>query len=334
MISRIIFMIAIVTVLTSCNQNKKVEELKTEKDKASYAVGLSFERNLEGMEASMPLDESPSVDDYIKGIQSVVKGTSGKSQSYIQGVVAGSQIQNYLSGIKAEDKIDFDIVYAAIRSKYNKDSVLISEDSIGLVIQEYFRPFDEEAQKRNKENAQKRTNKKKEENQKASQDYLNANKSKPGVSTMENGVQIKTLQEGTGASPTDNDKVVVNYTGKLVNGEQFDSSKGTPITNALTGFVPGFTAALREMKKGGKYEIVIPADQAYGDQAPQQIGPGQALVFEVELVDVVPFSEEELKQKAAQEKAQKEAQQKQIEAMMKQQQAQQAGQGAPAPANK
>ncbi len=326
MISRIITVMALSVVLIGCNQTKEVKELKTDKDKASYAIGLSFEQNLESMEDSMPLDESASVDDYIKGIESVINSTDGKSNSYMQGVMAGAQIQSYLKSIEATDKIDFGIVYGAIKAKYNKDSILLPQDSIAATIKNYFNPLDEAFKTKQNENRQKRLDKKKAENKKASEDYLKANASKEGVRTIANGVQIKTIQEGAGTSPTENDKVTLNYTGKMVNGEQFDSSNGTPITNAITGFVPGFTAALKEMKKGGKYEIVIPADQAYGDRAPQEIGPSQALVFDVELVDVVPFSEEELKQKAAQEKAQQEAQQRQMQQMMQQQMQQQAQQ--------
>ncbi len=292
---------------------------QSEKEKVSYALGISFEKNLKTMEESMPIGESANVEDYIKGIESILINSNAKSDSYVLGQMAGVQIQNYLNSINAHSKLDYDIMYDAIRTKYQQDVAYIPEDSLGLIIQEYFRTYDEEARIRNEANRKLRLDKVKEKNTKASEAYLKQNASKEGVRTIADGVQMKVIQEGKGKLPTENDKVTINYVGKLVNGKLFDSSNKNPITNALTGFVPGFTTALKEMKKGGKYEILIPADQAYRDQAPDFIGPSQALIFEVELIDVIPFTEEELKQKAAQEKIQQETQQRYMQQMIQQQ---------------
>jgi FKBP-type peptidyl-prolyl cis-trans isomerase FkpA len=101
---------------------------------------------------------------------------------------------------------------------------------------------------------------------------------------------IKTSVAGTGASPSVEDKVVVNYRGKLTDGTEFDSSyaRGKPSTFALSNVIPCWTNGLTAMKVGGKAELVCPASAAYGDAgSPPKIPGGATLVFEIELVDVV-----------------------------------------------
>ncbi len=114
---------------------------------------------------------------------------------------------------------------------------------------------------------------------------------------MPKGVEITTVTEGKGPTPKEDDIVFVKYTGKLPDGTVFDKSQelpvpvkgilpeGTPMQ--LTGVIPGFKEALLKMQKGGKYEIRIPADKAYGATPPpgSPIPPNSDLIFEVEMVD-------------------------------------------------
>ncbi len=274
----------------------------TEKEKVSYAIGLSFEKMLEEIDEQLPLDESASVEDFIKGIETIVNNTDNKNASYLKGLLMGVQLQNYLKNLNATNMVDYTTIYKAIRSKFNNDFSPIPDDELSPIVLNYFKSKDDSLQSLQAENRQKRLDKKKAENKIASEAYLKQNASKEGVKIIADGIQMKVIQEGQGKSPTEKDKVEINYVGRLVNGKIYDRTNETPYINAVKGFVPGFTTALKEMKKGGKYEIVIPADQAYGDRAPDLIGPSQALIFEVELIDVFPFTQEELKQKEAQEK--------------------------------
>lgn len=132
-------------------------------------------------------------------------------------------------------------------------------------------------------------------NQAASAAFLAANKTKPGVVTLANGLQYKELTAGKGESPTDSDTVVVEYVGTLIDGTKFDSSydRGQPATFPVAAVIPGWTQALKLMKPGATWELYIPAELAYGEQGvpgnPGQapvIGPNQALVFKVHLVSV------------------------------------------------
>jgi FKBP-type peptidyl-prolyl cis-trans isomerase len=123
--------------------------------------------------------------------------------------------------------------------------------------------------------------------QAAGDKFLAENAKKEGVKTTASGLQYRVLKSGNGKSPKATDTVSVNYRGTLTNGEEFDSSKGTPVTFPVNGVIPGWTEALQLMKEGDKWELVIPAKLAYGERgAGRAIAPNSTLVFEVELVSV------------------------------------------------
>lgn len=119
--------------------------------------------------------------------------------------------------------------------------------------------------------------------------FLAANKAKPGVITLPDGLQYKVITEGKGAKPTLNDTVTVHYSGTLVDGKEFDSSykRGEPATFPVSGVIAGWTEALQLMPAGSTWELFIPASLAYGDQgAPPVIGPNETLIFKVQLISV------------------------------------------------
>ena len=119
--------------------------------------------------------------------------------------------------------------------------------------------------------------------------FLAANKSKEGVQTLPDGLQYKVVQQGSGPKPTANDTVTVNYRGTLISGKEFDSSykRGQPISFPVGGVIKGWTEALQLMPVGSKWQLFIPADLAYGDRgAGSDIGPGETLIFDVELLSI------------------------------------------------
>jgi FKBP-type peptidyl-prolyl cis-trans isomerase FklB len=129
-----------------------------------------------------------------------------------------------------------------------------------------------------------------EKNKKAGEEFLAANKTKEGVVTTASGLQYKVLKSGNGPKPTMSDRVKVHYTGKFIDGEEFDSStkRGEPIVFGLNGVIKGWGEALQLMSVGDKWELFIPSEIAYGVSGkPPVIGPSQTLVFEVELIEIV-----------------------------------------------
>ena len=129
-----------------------------------------------------------------------------------------------------------------------------------------------------------------EENKKAGEEFLAENGSNAGVVTTESGLQYIILKEGEGDSPTAADQVIVHYTGKLTNGEVFDSSyeRNEPVTFYVRSVIPGWTEALQLMKPGAEYKLFIPSDLAYGEQGQPRggIGPNEVLIFDVKLIDI------------------------------------------------
>ena len=119
--------------------------------------------------------------------------------------------------------------------------------------------------------------------------FLAENGKKEGVKTTASGLQYEVLKQGDGAKPVPTDKVNVHYHGTLLNGKVFDSSvdRGEPITFGVQEVIKGWTEGLQLMSVGSKYKFYIPSDLAYGDNgAGADIGPGETLVFEVELLKI------------------------------------------------
>jgi FKBP-type peptidyl-prolyl cis-trans isomerase FklB len=119
----------------------------------------------------------------------------------------------------------------------------------------------------------------------AGKKYLEENAKKPGVVTTPSGLQYKIVEPGSGKNPGPTDTVTVNYRGTLINGNEFDSSydKGKPATFPLNGVIKGWTEGLQLVKEGGKIQLVIPSELAYGERGPLA---NQTLVFDVELIAV------------------------------------------------
>ncbi len=129
-----------------------------------------------------------------------------------------------------------------------------------------------------------------EKNKGEGEKFLADNKSKPGVVTLDSGLQYKVLTEGTGDSPKPEDNVTVNYRGTLIDGTEFDSSykRGQPATFRVSGVIPGWTEALTKMKPGAKWQLFIPSNLAYGERGNPNISPNATLLFDVELISVQP----------------------------------------------
>ena len=101
-------------------------------------------------------------------------------------------------------------------------------------------------------------------------------------------IRLEVLTPGTGAHPADEDVVLVNYEGRLVDGTVFDANPRAPLP--VNRLIPGFTQGLKQMQKGGRYRLTIPAALGYADNATGSIPPNSDLIFTVELLDFAPPS--------------------------------------------
>jgi FKBP-type peptidyl-prolyl cis-trans isomerase FklB len=119
--------------------------------------------------------------------------------------------------------------------------------------------------------------------------YLAENAKRPGVTTTASGLQYEVIQQGAGAHPGPKSKVTVHYEGRLIDGTEFDSSRrrGKPATFGLDQVIKGWTEGLQLMSPGAMYRLYLPSDLGYGEQgAGGMIGPGETLVFDVELISI------------------------------------------------
>jgi FKBP-type peptidyl-prolyl cis-trans isomerase FkpA len=113
------------------------------------------------------------------------------------------------------------------------------------------------------------------------------------------GVKVETVVAGQGTSPTRDDVALINYKGMLADGKVFDEGKQVPL--AVDGVVPGFTQALEQMQRGGKYKVTIPSELGYGSEANGPIPANSDLTFEVELLDFKSKAEIEEQQRIMQQ---------------------------------
>ncbi len=167
-----------------------------------------------------------------------------------------------------------------------------SADSAGRllaepVVQDVLQKFQMEMREKQMVNARAAGEKQKAEGEK----FLAENAKKPGVVTLPSGLQYRVLVEGKGKKPTDKSTVVTQYSGKLIDGTEFDSSykRGEPATFPVSGggLIRGWTEGIQLMREGSKYEFYIPPQLAYGESgAGAVIPPNATLIFQVELIAV------------------------------------------------
>lgn len=154
------------------------------------------------------------------------------------------------------------------------------------LVQKYYDRQKEQAQEEQMRELQQQIDK----NKAAGEKYIAGLKaSDPEYKTTADGLVYKVVKQGDGPVVKSTDRVKVYYTGRLVDGTEFDSTKpGEPTTFHVSQLIKGFTEGLTLMNKGAKYTLVIPYNLAYGEQGPPVIGPAQTLIFDVEVVDILP----------------------------------------------
>ncbi|TNC80345.1 MAG: peptidylprolyl isomerase [Oleiphilus sp.] len=195
--------------------------------------------------------------------------------SYGFGLMLGKRMTNDLPDLNVDTFIK------GVKDAVEGKAAMMTDEEIGQLLNEYQR----EQQQKQMEQVQQLS----EENKKTGTAFLEENKNKEGVVTLESGLQYKIIKEGKGIQPGPSDTVRVHYTGSLINGTVFDSSvdRGEPVSFPVNGVIQGWTEALQLMPQGSKWQLFIPADLAYGPNGNRSIGPNETLLFDVELLEVI-----------------------------------------------
>ncbi|MEH6560001.1 MAG: FKBP-type peptidyl-prolyl cis-trans isomerase [Marinobacter sp.] len=203
--------------------------------------------------------------------------------SYGMGLVLGERMNNDLPNLQMDQFLQ------GIQHGHAGDDETkrMSREEIQQALMEYQKSLQAEQGKQVEELAQK--------NMEAGKTFLAENAERDGIQTTESGLQYEVLEEGEGEQPGATDTVQVHYTGALLSGEVFDSSRerGEPVSFGLNQVIPGWTEGLQLMNEGARYKLYIPSDLAYGPGGNRSIGPNETLVFDVELLAINPGENEE-----------------------------------------
>lgn len=195
--------------------------------------------------------------------------TANDSLSYSLGVLIGKNLQQ-----GGYENIDVDLFTAALKATMKNEATVLNTAACEQYIQQ---------------GASKMKMKQHESNRVAGEQFLATNKNRPGVITLDNGLQYEILRAGDGPKPKATDEVIVHYHGTLIDGKIFDSSvdRGESISFPLQGVIKGWTEILQLMPVGSKWKVYIPYQLAYGDRAAGPlIQPYSALVFEIDLLGI------------------------------------------------
>jgi FKBP-type peptidyl-prolyl cis-trans isomerase FklB len=230
MLPRKLILVSAMALLTiaAVAQDTAAPELKTDKDKFSYALGMNFGINLH----KQGLDLDPAI--FSKAFAAAFSnGKTSLSEQEMEAILTAAAQQ--------------------IRAKEAAEQGAKAEQA-----------------------------------QKDGEKFLADNKAREGVVSLPSGLQYKVLQQGAGEKPKLEDTVSCNYKGTFIDGTVFDASDqhGGPVSFPVNGVIPGWTEALQLMPVGSKWQLFVPANLAYGADAPPEIGPNATLIFEVELVSV------------------------------------------------
>ena len=274
--------------LTGCGNSTPKANLKSDVDTLSYAIGMAQTTGLkEYLVGSLGVDTA-YMSDFIKGLsEGANAGDSKKQAAYYAGIQIGQQIANQMMkginhqifGDDSTKTISMKNFMAGFVSGTTGKGGLMTVDSAQVVAQTMMQAI--------KTREMEKTY---GPNKEAGEKFLAANAKKEGVKTLPSGVQYKVIKEGTGAIPSDTSLVKVNYEGKTIDGNVFDSSykRGEPINLRCNQTIKGWTDAMVHMPAGSVWEVYIPQDLAYGEREQGDIKPFSCLIFKIELLEVNP----------------------------------------------
>ena len=200
--------------------------------------------------------------------------TDEQKLGYIIGMDIGKSLREQGTAV------DLDALIDAIRATYKGEDLAMTAEEAAAIRQEYVQKMQAAQQA---ESTAAGAN-----NLAEGQKFLADNKGKEGVQTTASGLQYKVLTMGDGAKPAATDTVKVHYSGKLLDGTEFDSSyaRNEPISFALNRVIPGWTEGVQLMPIGSKFVFYIAPELGYGEGGGGPIPPNSTLVFEVELLDI------------------------------------------------
>jgi FKBP-type peptidyl-prolyl cis-trans isomerase FklB len=283
-------MAVVAALAASCSGSAPKASFENDVDSLSYSLGLA---NSQGLEqyikqtlAYQGVDTTDlDLDAFIKGLKDGASDDK-KQAAYIMGLQIGQNISkqmvpgidSQLSGNDSTHVLSLNNILAGLVAGLKNDTTIMGLSSA----QHYAQLKMDEIKNANME-------KQFGENRKASEAFMAKIAKADSVQSLGNGIYYKVLTAGTGATPAADARIKVNYEGKTIDGNVFDSSyqRNEPTTLNIDQTIPGWREALVKMPVGSKWVLYIPQEMAYGSRQTGPIKPYSALIFTVELVDIV-----------------------------------------------
>ena len=275
---------ALAASFSSCGNSPKAN-LKNDIDTVSYTIGMSQTQGLKEYLVNQLGVDTTYMDAFIKGLNEGAKaGDDKKTAAYYAGIQIGQQISNQMvKGLNRElfgedstktiSMKNFLAGFIAGTTGKNQLMSMAQADSIADATVKSIKAREAEKQFG--------------DNKAAGEKFLAENAKKEGVKVLPSGVQYKVIKEGSGEIPTDTSVVVVNYEGKTIDGQVFDSSYDKePVTFPANRVIKGWTEVLVHMPVGSVWEVYIPQELAYGERSTGQLKPFSALIFKIELISI------------------------------------------------
>lgn len=290
-------LVASASLFTATAQKKTVKKVAVVKeapvkvtlnngsDSVSYAAGMSITNGLIPFLVQQQGVDTAYIADFVKGFQMVTNGGSDpKMKAYAAGMDIAKQVmERMIPEITKEFQDSPDSIVASLLYKGFADA-LLKDSSV-------FKQADADQYFKDKQIADKAAKDEKlyGANRNAGRKFLEENAKKEGVITLPSGLQYKVLIQGNGPVPAIDEKVQVNYEGRLVDGTVFDASAkhgDKPITLSPNQVIKGWSEALTMMPVGSTWQLFIPYELAYGERDMGDIKPYSALIFDVQLVGI------------------------------------------------
>lgn len=248
--------------------------------------GLTYRQ---GMEQPGPNGKKIDKDAFLRGFKQAVM-TDTADMSYISGLMEGAQMWSTFRMWSEQDVADADIklFYDVMAKTLAADT--ITPDEMAAARAQMQTLFDQAtARLRARQDSIQAAERAKvfgtpEENKAKGVAFLDSlKKADPAIKTTPSGLAYKVVKQGKGATTPADGTADVIYTGRLIDGTQFDSSNGKPVPFPVGQVVKGFGEGLQLMNPGSKYILYIPSDLGYGDQGNPSVPGGAMMVFDVEI---------------------------------------------------
>ena len=293
-------LVASVALLSACNgSSSKKAELKTNMDSIAYATGVAYSaqtiQNLENLKMGLIQSgsDSTAVEEFIRGLQDGFKSAEDKKKSaYYLGASMGVNMRTsmaknldylYYGEKDSVNHVDPSNIIVGFVDGIKNQIALKDKDGKPMSIDAIMAYVQEASTKVYNDRMSKEYTKE----IKAEKDYFAKLAKEEGIKPLKNGVYYKEIKAGSGEPAKQGQYANIEYTGKLVNGTEFDKSKNATKFPVGVGFVvPGFDAALMAMPAGAEWEVYIPSDQGYGAQAKGEITPFSTLIFTIKVLNI------------------------------------------------